>query len=66
MTDVMASGGAQAGVTVGGAPSAAASPGAQGIGASMSVPAAALWIIGSSMIALIAIGVVFRRPISLG
>jgi hypothetical protein len=40
-----------------------ASPGAQGVGSSMTPTQAMLWIIGGAAIALVAIGVVFRRPI---
>lgn len=42
---------------------ASAAPGATGPGSSMSVTAAVIWIIGGAAVALVAIGIVFRRPI---
>ena len=39
------------------------SPGSQGLGKSMAVHHAVIWLIGGSAVALVAIGVVFRRPI---
>jgi hypothetical protein len=40
-----------------------AAPGAQGVGSSLTPAQAILWIIGGAAVALVAIGVVFRRPI---
>lgn len=57
-TSVSYPGGAVAG-TGGGS----AAPGAQGVGSSLSPSQALLWLIGGSAIALVAIGVLFRRPI---
>ena len=54
----------QAGVSANG--SASAAPGAQGVASGMSVPSACIWIIGGSLVTLIAIGVVFRRPVNIG
>jgi hypothetical protein len=51
------------GGTAGTAGGGSAAPGAQGVGATLSPSQALLWIIGGSAVALIAIGVVFRRPI---
>ena len=67
-----ASGTAEAGVATqvsypGGAVTASgggrAAPGAQGVGSSMTPAQAILWIIGGAAAALVAIGIVFRRPI---
>lgn len=44
-------------------PQAPAAPGANGPGSNMTVHQAALWIIGTAAVALVAIGVIFRRPI---
>jgi hypothetical protein len=40
-----------------------AAPGAQGPGSTLTPSQALLWIIGGAAVALVAIGVVFRRPI---
>jgi hypothetical protein len=40
-----------------------AAPGASGVGSSMTPAQAIVWLIGGAAIALVAIGVVFRRPI---
>lgn len=43
-----------------------AAPGAQGIGSTMTPAQACLWVIGGAAVALVAIGVIFRRPIGSG
>lgn len=43
-----------------------AAPGARGAGSSLTPAQALLWLIGGSAAALVAIGVVFRRPIGSG
>lgn len=43
-----------------------AAPGAQGLGSSMTPSQAILWVIGGAAAALVAIGIVFRRPIGSG
>jgi hypothetical protein len=40
-----------------------AAPGAQGLGSSMTPAQAALWLILGAGVSLVAIGIVFRRPI---
>lgn len=40
-----------------------AAPGARGVGSTLTPSQALLWLIGGSAIALVAVGVVFRRPI---
>jgi len=40
-----------------------AAPGAQGVGSTMTPAQACLWIIAGAAIGLVAIGVIFRRPI---
>lgn len=45
---------------------ASAAPGAQGIGSTMTPAQAVLWIIGGAALGLVAIAVVFRRPIGEG
>lgn len=54
---------APGGPNVGGVSSTSAAPGATGPGAGMSVSNAILFVIGGAAAALVAIGVVFRRPI---
>lgn len=49
----------------GSGPSSAA-PGAQGLGSTMTPAQAVLWIIGGAAVGLVAIAVVFRRPIGEG
>jgi hypothetical protein len=71
MTDTMTSDGlgvnthvsAPGGPTVGGVAAASAAPGATGPGASMTVSTAILWVIGGAAVALVGLGIVFRRPI---
>lgn len=51
------------GGTVAASGGGSAAPGARGPGSSMTPAMAILWVIGGAAAALVAIGVVFRRPI---
>lgn len=51
------------GGTVAASGGGSAAPGAQGLGGSMTPAQAILWVIGGAAAALVAIGVIFRRPI---
>lgn len=51
-------------ITASGASSAA--PGARGVGSTMTPAQAVIWLIGGAAIGLVAIAVVFRRPIGDG
>jgi hypothetical protein len=54
---------APGGSSINGVANVSAAPGANGPASNMAVSTAILWVIGGAAAALVAIGIVFRRPV---